>query len=142
MLGGSFLREKKRLYQTDSCVLTMKVCFPKEEYRVHLRRVIFFTGYYLLNVFVVWALSFPKLNYSSPVRKLILLSISFKARVLIEKRFSNKTRNFFYFWIFFLSRGLFSSPNSKKCLFFSPPPGGGKWPEYTPLISRVDLVSF
>jgi len=53
MLGGSFLREKKRLYQTDSCVLTMKVCFPKEEYRVHLRRVIFFTGYYLLNVFVV-----------------------------------------------------------------------------------------
>ena len=140
MLGGSFLREKKRLYQTDSCVLTMKVCFPKEEYRVHLRRVIFFTGYYLLNVFVVWALSFPKLNYSSPVRKLILLSISFKARVLIEKRFSNNIRNFFASEFFFLEGPIFFPKLQKVPLFFPPLQGGGKWPEYTPLfIHELDL---
>jgi hypothetical protein len=81
----------------------------------------------MVMAFVVLALSFPKLNNASPIRKLILLSITFLK--VIEK-----IRNFFASQKFFFTRGLFSSPNSKKCLFFPPPlQGGGKWPEYTPL---------
>ncbi len=59
MLGGSFLREKKRLHQTYSCVLTVKICFPK--FNIMYTWVRWFSSFiYSFNACVVWALSFPK----------------------------------------------------------------------------------
>ncbi len=76
----------------------------------------------MIHVFVVWALSFSKLNCSSLIIKLKLKVLLFKTKVVIEKRFSVKILNFLIL-NFFFSRGLFSSPNSKSYLF-PPPPGG------------------
>jgi len=51
---------------------------------------------------------------------------------IIKKTFDIKLEIFF-FSNFFSVQGLFSSPNFKKCLFFSPPSGGGKMARiYTP----------
>ncbi len=80
----------------------------------------------MIHALVVWALSFPKLNCSSLIIKLKLKEL------LFEKRFFIKIKKILILKKIF-SRGLFSSPNSKRYLFFPPLPGGGEMARiYTP----------
>ncbi len=124
MLGGSFLREEKGF--TKQIVVFWQWKFASPSKKIEYFRVSWFSSWGMIhiNAFAVWALSFPKLNCSSLIIKLKLKVLLFKAKFVIEKRFSIKNLNFLSSEIFFIKGPIFFPKLQKVPL--PPPLQGGR----------------